>query len=217
LPVEVVVQGNDDLKPETMEAFEAGWRWRPNRSVSVDLALYRNEYEHLILLRSLPPQVVFAPSPHIEQHMAYRNAGSAVSHGAELATEWAAMDGLRLQAFAARHDIDEGRLETGVSGGLGGKDVGRTASARARIDVSPDTEIDLAWRSLGASLDGAVPAYDAVDMRVAWRPLHSLELSFGVENLLDEEHVESDDFLSGSLGVELGRSYFASFVWRPKR
>jgi iron complex outermembrane recepter protein len=215
LPIEVSVMGEKDLKPETMEALEAGWRWRPDPAISVDLALYRNEYEHLILLQSLPYSIVMTPTPHIEAPIVYANAGRAYTEGAELSTEWAARDWLRLQAFATWHDLYGVQLDEGVAR-PGGQDVGRMLSLRARIDLPHHAQLDLAWRRVGSSFDRRVPEYDNVNVRLAWQPLPGLEASLAIENALDERRVESDDFLNQSLGVEIGRSYLARVIWRPR-
>jgi iron complex outermembrane receptor protein len=216
LPVELIVAGAEDLEPETMEALESGWRWRPDPTVSLDLALYRNAYEHLILLQTQPYRLAMSPTPHIEQPLVYVNAGAARTKGAEVSIEWAAREWLRLHAAAGWHDLYDLGLEPGVER-PDGQDVGRVLSLRTRVDLPRDAELDLAWRRVGRTLDGLVPAYDNVNVQIAWRALRSFEAALAVENALDEKRIEGDDFLNGSRGVEMGRTFLLRFVWRPLR
>jgi outer membrane receptor protein involved in Fe transport len=88
---------------------------------------------------------------------------------------------------------------------------------RARFDLPCEAELDFAWRRVARSFDQRVPAYDNVNVRIGWRALPGLEASLVVENAFDDNHVESDDFLNQSLGVEIGRSFLLGLVWRPKR
>lgn len=216
LPVVLRVSGAEDLDGERLHAYEFGWRWRPGDRFSVDVAAYRNDYDELILTRSLTPRVELFPTPHILQSAEFGNVGAARTEGVEAVVEWAARDWLRLQAFGAWHELRDVALAPGA-GTINGNDVGRTLSLHARFDLPRKTELDLSWRGVSPTDDGEIDGYDMVNMRLGWRPLASLELSLGVENLFDERHVEAEDFIDGTPGVELDRSYFARITWRPGR
>jgi outer membrane receptor for monomeric catechols len=85
---------------------------------------------------------------------------------------------------------------------------------RASLDLPREFELDLDWRAVSAVpyLEG----YDALDVRLAWWPKRSLELSLSIENALDNEHIEFIDQIAMQAGASLGRTFFARLAWRPR-
>jgi iron complex outermembrane receptor protein len=58
-----------------------------------------------------------------------------------------------------------------------------------------------------------IPSYVRVDTRLGWRPAERLDLSVGVQNLLDPRHFE---FGPGDLvnATQVGRNAYGKFTWR---
>lgn len=202
------VFGDQHLKAEDLHAYELGWRWRPLHTVSVDLALYRNEYEHLVTGLPLPPVLELAPTPRLRLPSQFVNLSHTYSEGAELSLEWIAARWMRMEA--------QGTWQTqgGDRGALASVDPKRMFSLQATLDLPLDTELDLDWRSI-SDLPG-IDGYQALDARLAWWPTTGIELSVSVDNLFDDEHVEFFDDIALRPGATLGRSYFARFTVRPK-
>ena len=65
-----------------------------------------------------------------------------------------------------------------------------------------------------SSLPGPeVPLYTRVDTRLGWRPTNALDISVGLQNLLDPRHFESgsSDLVDAT---QVGRNVYGKFVWR---
>lgn len=208
----VRVFGNEDLKAENLDAYELGWRWRPHRSLSFDVALYRNEYQHLI--ESIPLPLQFepgAPLTIIAPRVFENFDGTLAVEGLEAAAEWAATAWLRLEAQGTWQDSE-------VTGPMPGSiDPGRMLSLRARVDLPRDVELDLGWRSVSELAALGIPSYESMNARVAWWPASSIEISLAVDNLFDDEHIEFRDDLKLAPGATIGRTVFARFTWQPRR
>ncbi len=203
------VFGDENLKAEDLHAYELGWRWRPVQTISVDLALYRNEYEHLVVSEPLSPVVEFQPTPRLLLPSEFVNLGETFSEGAELSLEWIATNWMRMEA--------QGTWQT-RSGDMGTNppvDPKRIFTLQASLDLPLDTELDLDWHSV-SDLPG-IDGYDLLNTRLAWWPTTGIELSVSVDNVFDDEHVEFFDDIALRPGATLGRSYFARFTVRPKR
>jgi iron complex outermembrane receptor protein len=201
--------GDQNLEEEDLHAYELGWRWRPLQTVAVDIALYRNEYERLIAGQPLPPVLEMTPTPRMRLPAQFVNLGETSSEGAELALEWIATDWMQIEAqgtWQARSG-DVGRNDR--------VDPKRIFNLRAMFDLPYDTELDLDWRSVSDIT--RVKGYQAFNARLGWWPTPSLEVSFSIDNLFDDEHVESFDDIAIRPGARLGRSAFARFTVRPKR
>ena len=79
-----------------------------------------------------------------------------------------------------------------------------------KLDAGPH------WNEIGIHPDtggGEVPSYARVDVNVTWHPRKDLELTLGVQNLLEEDHVE---FVPEAREhhSEVERMFYAQFVWR---
>jgi outer membrane receptor protein involved in Fe transport len=70
-----------------------------------------------------------------------------------------------------------------------------------------DVDVDIGVRHVGA-LEFTVPAYTVVDMRVAWRPTRSIELSVTAQNAADRDYFEWNNRVINE------RSVFAKVTWR---
>jgi iron complex outermembrane receptor protein len=206
------VIGDEDLKAEDLRAYELGWRWRPYRALSIDVALYRNEYEHLIDGDELPSVFEPGPPPRLVLPSVFANIDHTRVDGAEVVAEWAARDWLRLEAQGTWLDSRAAR-----GGRLPGPiDPQRMFMLRARFDLPRDIELDLAWRSVSDLAGLGVDGYHSLNARTAWRPVENIELSLSIENALDNEHIEFDDNLAFLPGATLGRGYFARLTWQPR-
>jgi iron complex outermembrane receptor protein len=82
---------------------------------------------------------------------------------------------------------------------------------RSAFDLTPRHEFDVMVRRIGALPDPSVPAYTAVDARLAWRARRDLELSVTVNNLFDTGHPE---FGVPATRSEFERSIFLKVLWR---
>jgi iron complex outermembrane receptor protein len=86
------------------------------------------------------------------------------------------------------------------------------ALLESRTDLGSRTSFDLVVRHVGALEATRVPAYTALDARLAWRPHRELELAVVGQNLFDAHHPE---FGPEATRSEVRRGLYGSVAWRP--
>jgi iron complex outermembrane recepter protein len=211
--------GNDDFESEELIAYEAGYRWQPLKTLSLDLALFYNDYEKLATVELGTPfvdpttgQVVF---PVESQNM--MNGHTA---GAELQVEWQAIEGWRLTASYSHIDMNltplgsdfnrneraEGSSPRNLAGlrsllSLGGRfELDAQLRYQSRIDTTPLT------------LEGeGIEPYTELDVRLGWLASEHWSLSLVGQNLLHDEHPEFGPLESRG---NLERAAYLKAEWR---
>jgi iron complex outermembrane receptor protein len=81
---------------------------------------------------------------------------------------------------------------------------------RSSFDLPHDTEVDVDIRHVATLPSPVIPAYTAVDLRVAWGVRPGLELSIVGENLFDPGHIE---FGTPETTSEIPRTVFFKVSW----
>ena len=84
--------------------------------------------------------------------------------------------------------VKSGQVDIGGMALLG-NDPATIAQLRSVWSPTPRHDFDVFVRHVG-KLQTVVPAYTAVDMRFAWRPVPAVELSLALRNAFDDEHIE---------------------------
>lgn len=153
-----VVQGNSDLKPETIDTWETAFAWQARPDTDVNLTLFNYGMKGIIRTTDQGGGV-----------NVWNNAGAQHGHGMELETVWRATNTLRLQGhYAWQRSVDEtsmqdagfaprhhlfGRVDWSVINGwqLGGQINHVADRKRAAGDSRPDikdyTTVDLTLRT----------------------------------------------------------------------
>jgi len=175
------VAGGPDFRSEVSRVLELGYRAQPARSVSLSLTGFYHDYEHLRTLSPAPGGAVVA------------NDLEGRTSGFEGWAGWRPADWWRLSGGFAR-------LHQSLSLRPGATDLQQPASIgsdpdswwklRAQFDLGPAHELDVLVRHYDGLANRNVPAYTAVDLRLGWTPRRDVELSLGLENVLDPRHVE---------------------------
>ncbi len=209
LPTIFEIHGNRALTTETVDALEAGWRWRMS-VMSFDLSVFTNNYKDLIVYQPSNPRIEWTPAPVLIVPLQYVNAGDARANGAELAVELLASPQLRLRGTAHLFDMDVPAFE-GTTNAFG-SDPRFAWSLQGRYDYSPAVELDVSLRTMAQSEKIYTARYTSLDARLAWRTA-ALTLSLSATNILNDRHVEFFDEASGLPGVQIGRAVFARLEW----
>lgn len=212
VPTSLRISGSEDLDAEQLDAYELGWRWRPDPQLAIDLALFRHDYQKLLV--QTPQAPIFAPGlpPRLILPLQYGNEAQATANGAELAIEWMAGERVRLRASGNWLDMD--LPATANSLNAFGAEPDYQWSIGARIDAAPSLDLDFVLRAVSEIESQGVDGYESFDVRIGWRPTPQIEVSMAVENVFDDEHIEFFDEVARTPGVELGRSAFARAAWR---
>jgi iron complex outermembrane recepter protein len=208
--VEAHLLGNQELRAEELVAYEAGYRLQPSDELTLDLALFFNDYEHL---ESKEPAA--AAPPVIAQVFDRKTTGR--TYGAELAATWQILKGWRLYGAYTflRMNLDpesDSADRTTVRDER--NDAKGQAFLRSSFDLSETLTLDLMGRYVGPLSNRDVDAYAELDIRAAWRALPSLELSLVGQNLLHDEHFESSDTPLTERATEIERGVYFMAVWQ---
>jgi iron complex outermembrane receptor protein len=225
LPGLVVFEGNSDIGAEKVLAYELGYRFRPLDQLSIDIAAFYNVYHDLRNAAQLMPSLETVPPPaHLVISSVLENTIHGESFGVELAVDWRALNGWRLRAaytfLRVQLRFDESR--SSFVNTLQGTSPAHQVSIRSSIDLLQTLEFDLWIRYVDTlprlnvtnlQVDSRVADYVTLDVRLAWKPIPSLELSLVGQNLLESRHLEyiPEAF---PFPTEVERGVYGKVTWR---
>ncbi len=195
----------NDFDSEKLIAYELGYRIRPVGNLSIDLALFYNDYDDV---RSVEPGDS-AGDPLVLEN---RNVASA--YGAELKVKWQPTRWweLDLGYKAMSVNIHRGPGGRDVNNGSGeGNDPNHMFVLRSSMDLPGNVELDVFLRYVDRLPQPQTPAYLTADVRLGWTPREGLELAIVGRNLLDDNHPE---FRGAAVSREVPRSVYGMITWR---
>lgn len=200
------IAGGTNFVSEELLAYEIGYRVEPHPRVSVSLAAFYNDYDNIRSLEQVSPP---AASPVV-----IGNGQKAEAYGAELSIDYRVTDWWRMRAGYTELQI-EVRPEAGSTdrsfGSAESHDPNRHFMLRSSVDLPENIELDAGFRFVTQIFNQNVPEYGELDVRLAWRPIPTMELSVVGQNLLHSHHPEFGR-LSGRREIE--RSVYGKVLWR---
>jgi iron complex outermembrane receptor protein len=171
-------------------AFELGYRVQLPRSAMLDLALFYNRYDTLASRRSEAPEL--DPDTGLWVRPSIRDDESeAETWGVEIAGLWDVTDSWRLMTSLS---YLEASLRTPGPASSASRSLGAFPTymvfAGSRFSPLDALDLDASLYFVDRLRDLGVSSYVRLDARIAWRPLHWLELSVVGRNLLEAHHAE---------------------------
>ncbi len=204
--------GRNGLEAEKMNSFEVGYRVQPHKRVFVDLSTFFNLYSDLLVAEVGPPlsgpPVIFRPD-------VYQNDMQGQVYGFELSSTWNVTDEWKLMGSYSLLRMD---LHTSGFSSLGKIDAIEDGSPKHQVSLRSYLSLPYHLAFDGSiyyvdSLNGRnIPAYLRLDLRVGWQPTKNVEISLGMQNLLDDHHPEFTSFTTRDTEVE--RSFYAKLTWK---
>ena len=196
------IAGGADFQSETAKVLEIGHRGQVGAHLNYLAAVFQQYYEGL--RAGVPGQMPAVPSNQIE----------GPSCGIEASAVWQATTDWRLSAgaMALRKSLyfSSGATDATSIPNLG-NDPRFQWHLRSSLNLGPRSEFDLIVRRVGALPTPAVPAYTAVDARIALRVTPTLELALLGQNLFDRRHVE---FNSAGNASQIERRLYLKATWQ---
>jgi iron complex outermembrane recepter protein len=201
-----LIAGGPDFVSEELLAYELGYRSEPHDRLTVTVAAFDNNYDHV---RSLEPLAPPAPFP-----LVFANGQTGTSYGVELTGEYRVTDwwrirssymGMRLRIRPAPGSMDK------TFGSTESHDPNQYGTLRQSVDLPAHLQLDVGFRHVGQIVNHAVPAYGEADGRLAWQATPRLECSVVGRNLLHAHHAE---FGALATRKDLERSVSGNVVWR---
>ena len=226
LPVVGSLFGDPAIKPETVVAYEAGYRRRLWRGVTLDAAGFFNVNRRLQSLLVSTPAFVATPSPHIVENLMYVNGYGAKTAGTEVSLSWKPLRDLSLQSSyswaQARtsqtpttqqivlFDTWSTPRNTVTASAFWSFARGWGANAFfSHVDALPT---GLSYGSIQGS-DGIVKRIERVDLHVSRKVGRNTELDAGGTNLLTPRHIEFGNGTSADVPLYVPRSLFVRARW----
>ena len=192
-PPFTVLAGGPDFRSEVSNVLEVGYRAQAAQNLSFTITAFHHEHQNL---RTLSPSPA---GPMIANDLEGRTSGI------EAWGTWRGADWWRIDAGAVHLDqslkLRPGATDLQAQPG-GVADPESWGKLRAAFDLGASRELDFMLRYYGEIEGRSVPAYAALDARLAWHARRNLEVSLLLQNLLDERHVE------WSPGAEFERAAF---------
>ncbi len=206
--VSIRVLGNPDFKSEYLTAYEAGVRYSPSNSLSIEVAGYHNDYT---TLRTVEPTAI----PLLLQ---FSNLLSGSTSGLESnvtlrpAPWWKLATGYSL--FTSRFSLASGSMDQ--SGGLqtGGDSPRHQFHIRSFANVAPSLEADLILYYVSSLTNQSAPEYWRVDPRISWHVSRNLTLTGLARNLFDEKHAEFGTSPLNEIATQVPRMFLLQAEWR---
>jgi len=201
LPVLLELQGDSAFVSEELTAYELGYRALLAERLSLDIAAFYNDYDDLRAAK-FRPDLAAVVDGNLRVPLLFANASQGRTHGFELAANWQAADGWRLQLaysyLRASVENKPGASETFAF-------LEATSQPRhqislvSNVDIRDDLDFDLWLRYTDEFPErdfdsfGSAPAiadHFSLNARLGWRPRKDLDLSLVGTNLLGPSHTE---------------------------
>lgn len=208
-PLSFELQANSALESEQVFSYELGYRgWLSNR-FSLDMTLFYNNYDNLVSLSTGLPDFSSGLITGT-----FENNASAQTWGFEAATEWRLFEPLRLQLSYSYLQLNTSDQDASQN------DPENQVSFRGSYDFTPTITVDTWVRYVDSLLiqnfllgtESTVNSYVGLDLRLAWKPISSLELSVVGQNLNNSTHLEYID-AAFAYPKQLERSFYGEIQW----
>jgi iron complex outermembrane recepter protein len=192
--------GQRDLAPEAVTAIEAGYRIQPRKNVSIDTALFRNNYSRLIGISS-NVSYAYADDRLLVATSRLENAYAARTYGGEINTGWSPRENLRISGTYARLNIETGVRDNLFPRNPHGRSPLNQGTFRMSYTPTSRHRLDLDLYCVGKLSADAIPAYQRLDLHWEWKLTRSVTLSVLGRDLLRPSHYEfqSEGFTTQSL------------------
>ncbi|HEX6187630.1 MAG TPA: TonB-dependent receptor [Pyrinomonadaceae bacterium] len=217
MPVIVTAFGNPSPNSEVLRAHEVGYRAQPHRKLSLDVATFYNVYDRLTTHELGAPFFDADPVPHLVIPTYYGNLLRGETYGLEAAVNLDLSHRWKLRGSYSFLRVQLHRDPTSsapLSENAEGRDPRHQFQLHSYLNLWRNLNFDTAVYRVSSLRSRQIPGYTRVDAKFGWRLGESLEVSGGVQNLLDKQHREFDGSDSLVLSSQVRRSVFGKLTWR---
>jgi len=218
LPIIAAVFGNTSPNSEVLHAYELGYRVQPHRKLSLDVATFYNVYDRLTSFEPGLPFFETDPLPaHLVAPIYYGNLLRGETYGLEAAVNlditrrWklhGSYSFLRVQLHRDATSMDT------VSEAAEGDNPQHQFQLHSYLNLWRNFDLDTALYHVSSLGSQQVPGYTRIDSRLGWHMRENIEVSGGVQNLLDNRHPEFNGVDISVLPSQVRRSVYGKMVFR---
>jgi iron complex outermembrane recepter protein len=218
-PVLVGLVGNPHFKDEGLTAYEAGYRTTVGKRLSIDLAVYYNNYDDQQTIEPAAPFLEATPPPvHLVLPTTYQNLMHGETHGLEIAVNWKLT---KRWTVSPGYDFERIHMHTSatsqdtVSGPeTEGNDPHHQAQSRSHVDLSERVAWDTSVYFVDRLVSQNVPSYTRLDTGLSWKWKEGISVSVFGQNLLKDHHLEFIDSSGAELSTLIKRGAYAKVTWQ---
>jgi iron complex outermembrane receptor protein len=187
-PGEVELLGNPNQQAEDVVAYELGYRVKPIKQVSIDIATFYNNYSKVESVDALPAQ---PGSPFVVRER-FGNRVRGDTWGGEIASTVEVTPRWRL---SGSYSLLEAAFEgPGGPTGAAANDAGSAPQNQFQIhssfDLTKSVQLNGALYFVGPMPELNVPSYFSTDLNVTWQINEGMSLQVGAMDLFDSSHPE---------------------------
>jgi iron complex outermembrane receptor protein len=212
IPLYFNVTGSDDYRSEELLAKELGYRSLLSDRLSVDVAVFHNDYDRLQTQELGPAMVIGDPPEYLVLPARLANGMKGETWGGTVVATWQALADWRVQFQYAYLDFDlhlkEGSTDENAPD-IAGNSPKQQAAVYSFLELPANLELFAGVRYVDQLPTQAVSDHVALDVSLGWRVSDDLRLSMTVRNLNDGTHAE---FGGGNL---IERSAYLRATWSP--
>ncbi len=205
VPGVVRLTGNNDFKPEQVDAFEIGYRGQPLSRVSFTASAFYNVYDDLRSVERIPNDDLL--------QLQWDNQIKGQTWGVEAWAKWQVTDWWRLSpGLRTLHKDLEYKAGASRLVGLSetGNDARRQALLTSSMDLGARTSFDATLRTVGALPQPKLKSYTELQASIDHHFTQHLDVSVSGFNLLDDRHLE----YPAPTAEAIRRSFIAQARWK---
>lgn len=220
LPVAVVLRPPDETRKEELVAYEVGIRDQITDWLSLDIAMFYNDYDNLVILRQSTPALLdqFAGGPALVGFGEPYWEIEAETYGVEVSLDLEVSSAWRLKGFYSHltTELDDDIMVPfeGIRGYLYQIGPQHSASLRSLWSVNSNVDFDSNLRFVDKStspvrFDGSTtdtPSILQLDARLGWKFTKDYEISLIGQNLL-HNRVEYNDINSFAYSAKTQKAF----------
>jgi iron complex outermembrane receptor protein len=216
-PLSPVMIGNRGFEAEDLLAYEAGIRGQPTDRFSWDMAVFLHQYHDLAgLLPGAPSGFWPSPvlGPLVEIPLLKTNLVDGQTYGFELTANYSIHENWKIYGAYTFFQMWLNEPPDVQSIAADGQDPCNQLYIQSSWNLGCQWQCDLVWRYVDYLPAMGVASYNAMDVRLAWRPRTDLELAVVGRHLLDEEHLEfGADQFTGNVSTEVQSEMYGMITW----
>ncbi len=204
---------NENMDPEELIAYEAGYRFAARNNLSFDMSVFYNDYDKLRTFRT------------VGTNLQFYNGMKGYTYGLELTNKWSPASWFTSDFSYSYIKLN---LETASSVDPQFARLAEHSSPRHQFSLRTNFRLahNLHLNLWGRYVDGvsqalpstlapdlSVDEYFDCDANIIWNIGENLELMVAGQNLLDSHKLEfiQENFISP---IEIGRSFYAKLTWK---
>jgi iron complex outermembrane receptor protein len=150
--------------------------------------------------------------------LTYNNQLLGETYGTEVSANWNAMSHWKLSAAYSLlqvqlHAYTGSPLPAGAEDGEGSSPK-HQVQFHSYLALPHNLELDTSLYRVSRLNRGLIPGYTRLDARLGWRLSDSLNISIGLQNLLDPRHPEFGETSLGETRTQSERGIYGKLTWR---